>query len=182
MTRRGLLAAAATLIIGASLATAAPVSAHAELVSSDPANGATLDALPTEIVLTFSENVGNPAGLSVVTADGTVLETGELEVVDDTMRLPLAAASATPGHYLISYDVTSADGHPIGGELHFLIAGSSGANPAPEVVVPEVGGGDDGGVDAAVTVVLAVLLAAALAAAVFATQRVVRRLAVDDTA
>ena len=182
MTRRALVAVAVTLAVGASLASTAPVSAHAELVSSDPANGATVDALPTEIVLTFSENVGKPAGLSVVSADGTVLEAGELEVVDDTMRLPLAAAPATPGHYLISYDVTSADGHPIGGELHFLVAGSSGANPAPEVVLPEVGGGDDGGVDAAVTVLLAVLLAAALATAVLATQRVVRRLAVDDSA
>ena len=123
MSRRAVLGAAAALVVGASLATPAPVSAHAELVSSEPANGATLDALPTEIVLTFSENVGNPAGLSVVAADGTVLEAGELEVVDDTMRLPLAAAPATPGHYLVSYDVTSADGHPIGGELHFLIAG-----------------------------------------------------------
>ena len=57
MTRRGLLAAAATLIIGASLATAAPVSAHAELVSSDPANGATLDfdAAARRFSLTFNK-------------------------------------------------------------------------------------------------------------------------------
>ena len=182
MSRRALLGVAVALVVGASLATPATASAHAELVSSEPANGATLDALPSEIVLTFSENVGKPAGLSVVSADGTVLEAGELEVIDDTMRLPLAAAPATPGHYLVSYNVTSADGHPIGGELHFLVAGSTGANPAPEVVLPGVGGGDDGGADAAMTIVLAVLLAAALAAAVLATRRVVRRLAIDDTA
>jgi len=71
-----------------------------------------------------------------------LLEAGELEVIDDTMRLPLAVAPATPGHYLVSYNVTSADGHPIGGELHFLVADSSGAVPAPQVVLPRAGGGN----------------------------------------
>lgn len=53
---RTTVAAAAVAIIAA-LAVAAPASAHDELVSSTPAADSQLTAAPTEVVLTFSNNL-----------------------------------------------------------------------------------------------------------------------------
>lgn len=108
---------------------AAPASAHSDLVSSNPADGAALQAAPAEVVLTFNENIGE-AGLQVVAqgADGTVdLGTPVVDGPNVTTPWP---ADAAGGDYRLSFRVVSADGHPIDGTIAFSYPAESGAAAA----------------------------------------------------
>lgn len=49
----------------------APASAHAELISSNSKDGATIKTLPSQIELKFSEEIGTPAFVEVTASDGT---------------------------------------------------------------------------------------------------------------
>jgi len=170
MTRaliRGLMAVGGVL---ASLTVAAgAVSAHAALVSADPANGSMLVAAPDHVELVFSENVGKPAALAVLDQSGSEIEGGVLQVIDDTMSRTYDPATFTPGVYTISYQVVSADGHPISGELTFMVHGE-GESVTP---VPPVSVGDTTDAKPAVVITLAVVLAAGLGAALLIVRRMV---------
>src|SRR5699024_1196114 len=62
-----LLPLAAALLLGP----AAPASAHATLIGTDPAEGAVLDTAPERVTFTFNESViGVPAGITVFDATG----------------------------------------------------------------------------------------------------------------
>src|SRR5688500_14409393 len=64
-----LLAVVGPLVVGV-----APASAHAELVGTDPAQGAVLERLPDVVRLTFSEHVRQVAdGIHVFDPDGAEL-------------------------------------------------------------------------------------------------------------
>lgn len=99
-------------------------SAHAVVVSSDPADGARLTKAPATVTLRFDEAVG--------------LDLGYLRVVDGTGRRVDAGVASHPrgnptsvsvalksglgdGTYLASYRVTSADSHPVAGSLRFVV-------------------------------------------------------------
>ncbi len=56
----GLLAAAALFV------PASPAAAHDELVSTDPAAGATLEALPAQITFSYSADILTDAGATVI--------------------------------------------------------------------------------------------------------------------
>ncbi len=99
---------------------AAPVSAHASLVSSSPKDGAQLTKAPKTVVLTFGERLLTTG--DAVTA--TYLKTGR--------RITLPAAkvkgaklsvawpkSARAGKYRVAFRVVSADGHPVTGRITF---------------------------------------------------------------
>ncbi len=155
-------------------ATAATAVAHATLESSSPASGATLDTLPTDIELVFSENVGKPAALAVLAPDGDPVETGELSVIDDTMRASLLGGSSRPGEYTISYEVRSADGHSITGSVRFTVQGDDLAVTSPPGA--HAGEANETYVEPRVVGLLAFVLIAALGAAGTATMRLVRNL------
>ncbi|CZT36088.1 copper resistance CopC/CopD family protein [Rhizobium sp. 9140] len=123
------------------LGSAGAAFAHAQLVASDPADGAVLAAAPDEIVLTFSEPVdplvfrlSDPTGqVEILPATGSRsgAASGTTRLV---VKLPIGLAVGT---HSLSWRVTSADGHPIGGGLLFSIGiasarapnGASVANP-----------------------------------------------------
>lgn len=105
----------ATLLLGTS-----PALAHAALVETDPAGGATLERLPEVATATFSEPVGSSAYLVVTAPDGTDASAGVAEVVDNTVSVPLEDVGIR-GDYRMSYRVVSADGHPIQGEIGFEV-------------------------------------------------------------
>jgi methionine-rich copper-binding protein CopC len=164
---RGLVALGGVL---ASLTVAAgAVSAHATLVSSDPANGSMLTEAPDHVELVFSENVGKPAAIAVLDQNGNEVDGGELQVVDKTMSRTYDPGSFSPGVYTISYQVVSADGHPISGELTFMVHGE-GESVTP---VPPVSVGDTTDAKPVVVTTLAVLLAAGLGAALLIVRRMV---------
>jgi methionine-rich copper-binding protein CopC len=95
-----------------------PASAHASLVGSDPADGATLDAAPSAITFTFNENIGNPAYVSVTAPNGTKVDVGDVRATDNTVTAKLPDVDQK-GRYTAAYRVVSADGHPVEGTIHY---------------------------------------------------------------
>ena len=168
------LAAVAVLcgVIAVQAVAAVPVSAHATLVSATPANGEMLTGAPEFVELVFSENVGTPAALAVLRADGNEVDGGQLEVVDDTLRRTYDPAAFAPGVYTVSYQITSADGHPIAGTLSFMVHGE-GETAATLPAVSNAGNGTDA--EPIVVASLVVALAAALGVALLATRRIVKQ-------
>lgn len=108
------LLALATVLLGA-----APASAHAALVDSDPADGASLPEAPGEVSFTFSEDIQQPAYV-VVTAAGERVEQGKVRV-DGTRVSVDVAADAPAGRWTMAYRVVSVDGHPVTGTVAFEV-------------------------------------------------------------
>jgi methionine-rich copper-binding protein CopC len=133
-------------VIALQVAGAGPATAHARLVSSSPAKGATLNRLPQVAELKFSEVVGQPAALVVTGPDGNVISTGKAAVVDAILSRPLDTTRQAAGAYTMSYQVTSVDGHPISGTVTFTLS-TGQVTPAP---VPTV----DRGIPAAPDIAL----------------------------
>lgn len=109
------------LALTAMVLAVAPASAHTELVSSSPEDGANVTRLPVTVELTFSESVGS-RGVFVVVTDpvGDQVEAGQPEVTDDTVR-QATKGRGPAGDYTLAYRVVSSDGHPVSGELSFTV-------------------------------------------------------------
>lgn len=121
------LLALAGLVLGA-----APASAHAELVSSTPKDGASVATLPATVELTFSEAVGSVGAYVAVTDPaGDEVGVGEPDVVDGTVTLKTTGAGPA-GDYTLAYRVVSADGHPVSGDVGFTVETASDADPGPD--------------------------------------------------
>ena len=112
----------------ATLMLAMPASAHAELESSDPADGATLAEPPAAVSFTFGEDLLDQGNAVVVTevATGTRLATTAVQVDGDTVSVAWPEASPA-GEYRAAFRVVSADGHPIEGAIGFTVQEPSGA-------------------------------------------------------
>jgi len=118
-TLRTMLTAASGLALA--LAFAAPASAHAGLVGTDPEDGAVLDIAPASVSATFSENLDGPSTEIAVTGpDGAVIEAGDPVFEGDTFTQPMLYGE--PGEYTVAYRVISEDGHRIDGAVSFTVA------------------------------------------------------------
>ena len=127
--RRGLaLALAVGLAVLATLAVAEPASAHNQIVSSTPSPGQTLTELPSEFRIVTSEALldiggqGRGFALDIRDAAGRYYETGCVTITDATMSTPAALGAA--GAYTVIYQLVSADGHTVSGEIPFTWAPS----------------------------------------------------------
>lgn len=111
--RAALTAVALGLLLA--VASASPAAAHASLTSVDPADGARLDESPAVVRLTFSEPVSAElGGVRVLDADGNQVQEGAARVAGVDVEVDLAP-DLPDGTYVVSYRVTSADGHPVRG-------------------------------------------------------------------
>lgn len=122
-TVAALCVTAVVAILG--LLTAGPASAHDALVSTDPADGATVATAPDAVTLTFAEPALAIGTTLRVTGPGGDVQSGAPRLVDDIVTQSLAAGIPA-GIYRIAWRVTSADGHPVSGQLSFT---ASAANP-----------------------------------------------------
>lgn len=121
-----LLPLAAVLLLGA----AAPASAHATLIGTDPAEGAVLDAAPERVTFTFNESViGVPAGITVFDATGE--EVASSATVRDARLLVDLDEEVGEGTFVVVWRLVSADGHPIGGSLSFSVGAPSDVVDVP---------------------------------------------------
>jgi len=150
--------AAGWLAVVALAVAAAPASAHATLVSTDPAEGEVLGETPDVVTFTFDETVSlTDRSIQVFDAAGEPVEsdaTAEDEVV--TADLPDTLADGT---YVVAWRVVSADGHPISGSLTFSIGA-----PSETVVPPPLEGDPVAGTKADLGITHAVGYAALLVA------------------
>jgi methionine-rich copper-binding protein CopC len=106
-------------------------SAHAELVSSDPAGGATLDTAPTQITLTFTE-APDPSlfAVELLNAGGAAVPTGPPTVNARTIVVPITE-KLPKGVYTVSWGVVSSeDGHVTSEAFPFGVGTSPGSAPA----------------------------------------------------
>ncbi|RKT31145.1 hypothetical protein DEU34_3083 [Microbacterium sp. AG1240] len=124
--------AAALLALFAVFGPASPVSAHDQLVSTDPAADAVLTALPSEITLSYSaELLGDGASnvVEVTDAAGTSLVDGTAVV--DGVNVTQALTGTASGAISVIWRVVSSDGHPISGEFAFTVDAPATPTSAP---------------------------------------------------
>lgn len=112
-----------------------PAHAHAELESSDPADGAVLEVPPAQISFTFGERLieqGNAVTVTEVAA-GERLAVGPVVVDGDSVSVTWPQDSSA-GQFRAAFRVVSVDGHPIKGSITFTVAtdagGEGGASPS----------------------------------------------------
>lgn len=122
---------------------AQPASAHADLVSSDPAPSAILEISPQEITLDFTEQV-TPVERSIEIFDeqGQSQEIGDIEVdeTDPTVVVGREVPELSPGQYVVAWRVLSADGHVAQGAFSFQIGTGSSDLSNDEVVAQVLAG------------------------------------------
>lgn len=126
-------AAAALVALALVVLGAAPASAHAELIETDPAEGAVVETAPDTVTLTFNEPVRlTSQEIAVYDATGEqVAATSGANGTEVTVGLS-GAADLADGTYVVSWNVLSGDGHPISGALTFSVgAPSASVTTAP---------------------------------------------------
>jgi len=129
---------------------AAPAAAHSELVSSDPANGASLPAAPPTATLTFNEAIAGEFTSVAVTIGSAAPAAAAATTAGPAVTVDLAAALAAlpadtaaqsgPVAWTVAYRVVSADGHPIQGQVGFTAPLPAAPTPSPapsETPTPE---------------------------------------------
>ncbi|MCP2263339.1 copper resistance protein CopC [Promicromonospora thailandica] len=137
--RLGLVAAlAAVLTLVGVLLVAGPASAHDQLLSSDPKDGATLDAAPEQISLTFSSEPLDTGIEIVLSGPDGVTARGEDIQVEDRVVTARLDAGLPAGAYDVAWHVVSSDGHPIEGELAYTVEGELEPEPSTEPSEPEM--------------------------------------------
>ncbi len=145
-TRPGLrgaaAAACAAVVVLLGWAPVAPAAAHDELLTSDPSESGLVEVLPSRAVLTFTGPVGEVHEVTVTGPGGSVVN-GDPTSAGAEVRQNLWAGP--DGDYTMTYEVVSADGHEITGEVQFQVG--AGAEPGvDEASAPTSAGagGDDG--------------------------------------
>lgn len=104
--------------------------AHAALVESHPADGAVLTQAPSMVRLRFNEPV-SALVVSLTDAKGRTHQALATGAHDETLDVILPPG-LPQGSQILSFRVTSGDGHPVGGSVVFSIGAptGSGADPA----------------------------------------------------
>ena len=150
------LIAAPLLALALCIFIAPVVWAHAVLLETSPEDGVRLDVAPREAWLRFNEPV-NPVAVRVLDASGETVTAPDAMASDgETLRLALPD-DLKEGSYILSYRVTSGDGHPVAGSIVF------GVGTAAGIVTPDLTASN--GIAIAAVVVRALHFAALLATA-----------------
>ncbi len=117
-------AALVGLFLGLPLA-APPAHGHALLLESTPADGATLEATPSGLVLRFNSRIEQGLSKATLVAEAGGARSAlsvDAGAPPDRLVCALPAALA-PGHYTIEWQVLSVDGHRVAGKLRFAVGG-----------------------------------------------------------
>jgi len=135
---------AVLLVLFALAATSGTALAHAELVSSTPADGASLAAASATLVLVFSEELKTEGNLITVTdAAGKQVDQGDTTLdLNDPKRVTLTVSLKSglgDGLYSVSWENASTDGHSEEGTLSFTVGAAPATAPA---ALPATGAGD----------------------------------------
>jgi copper transport protein len=127
---------------GGVLFAAGPASAHAQLISSDPAPGSHLDSSPDHVTLTFGEGVSFVAnGMRLLGKDAAEQSVGEPRAAGVVVTVPVTA-KLSDGAYVFVYRVVSADSHPVSGAVSFTVGSASAADVAKVGATDATAGAD----------------------------------------
>jgi copper transport protein len=137
--RRRVVAVLTAVLCVWGLFAASSASAHATVVSSDPADGALLATAPSRVTVTYNEAVSLQLGaLRVFAPDGSQVEVGSADHLDgkpQTASVPLKSGLRN-GTYVVSWRVISADSHPVRGAWTFSIGATSAPNSGGAEAAP----------------------------------------------
>jgi len=100
-----------------------PASAHTVLVSSSPQQDSVIEALPTNITMTFAEDlvsIGNSNSISVIDEKGDEVSQGDVLVSGPTLSKDLIPSDKN-GIFRVQYRAVAADGHVIKDEFTFTV-------------------------------------------------------------
>ena len=109
---------------------AVSASAHADVVSTTPVDGAVLDSAPQSLTLSFNSTLlDGMVEVAVSNSDGELVSgiVAESEGTDAIVQWPADLPGDT---YKVAYRIVSQDGHPVTGSLRF-------SYPNPEAVTAE---------------------------------------------
>lgn len=113
------------------LASPTPASAHAELESSSPRNGAVTSKAPTTIALSFSE----PAEVTdLAVLDSRARVTPSRFTTEGARVTVTPAAPLAPGPHTVQWKAVSDDGHAVSGAIAFIIGKPTPSGRAQAVV------------------------------------------------
>lgn len=107
------------------------VAAHADLDVPTPADGATVEGTPVEILGTFTQRI-NPAGSSLVLRDAAnaVVARGGVDPDDDRRMVITDTPQLAPGDYVVQWTTTSAEDDELDRDS-WTFTVTAAATPAP---------------------------------------------------
>ncbi|HEY2354741.1 MAG TPA: copper resistance protein CopC [Gaiellaceae bacterium] len=108
------------------LALPAAAAAHANLVRTDPANGAVLAQAPSAVRVVFDDVVRVGPGIEAVRNGGGSVLGGAPTASGDTLTIPLRS-HLRDGDYSVRWSIISDDGHLESGVLAFAVGAGSAA-------------------------------------------------------
>jgi copper resistance protein C len=158
------------LLVAATLAllVATPVLAHAELVSSDPADGTVMAGPPTTITLTFSEGLDSAkSSIELIGPDGATVATAK-PASDGDETMTVGGLSLTAGSYSVKWTSVSLDTDILRGTVSFTVG--QGASGAPTTTGDGAAPGGNGS-DVVLPIVAALVLVAVVGAYVIRRSR-----------
>jgi copper resistance protein C len=127
------------------LAIASPAQAHNYLVASTPTAGSTITEVPETFSVTTNEALrdlsGDGAGfaIEVTDAEGLYYGDGCVSITDSTVSMGSALGNA--GDYRMLWQLVSADGHTVSGEVDFTWAPVAESDTTPGLATrPDCGG------------------------------------------
>ncbi|MBE0338013.1 copper resistance protein CopC [Paenibacillus sp. 28ISP30-2] len=108
--------------------------AHAFIVESSPTENQVLDKPPSQVKITFNENLQSAfMSMKVTDETGKRVDTGKARLNpehEDTMEIKLIPGMKS-GIYTVNWRALSADGHPVNGVIPFQVGNGSSAYKDP---------------------------------------------------
>jgi methionine-rich copper-binding protein CopC len=135
--RRRLALFAALGTVFAALSSPIAAMAHAELVSSDPQNGATVPAGFTgPIVLTYDEALAEGSHAELMAPDGSRAADAAIDQQAPERLVFALASPLAPGAWTIQWTSVAADRDVERGQVAFTVAAATPSPTAPPTVAP----------------------------------------------
>lgn len=107
-----------------SIGLAADARAHALLVEAIPAEAATLEAAPPNLVLRFNSRIEHKLSrAALLQGEDGAPQPLAIDATATPDRLIAALPALAPGSYVVDWQVLSVDGHRVAGKLRFQIRG-----------------------------------------------------------
>jgi copper resistance protein C len=122
--RRNFFLTVAAGVVAATAAFVAPAWAHAFLDHATPGVGSTVSGSPSELTLSFTQNiVASFSGVSVTSAEGGSVPVGKVVVnSSEPATIHVSIGKLKPGTYIVHWHVVSVDTHPTSGTYKFTVA------------------------------------------------------------
>lgn len=119
--------------------------AHSGVVSSSPSSDQVVNEIPSEISVTFSEELLVLEGrdvntLSLAPQGATEISLADVRVEGNLLRASVPAGEYPAGTYVMTYRVISADGHEVSDAITFSLdipIAAPASSASPEVVKSE---------------------------------------------